>query len=267
MVSTISSDETQTNFILNTDEQQLSSLEQSSTSSLNSSISKTLYRPKARRADGTEVIVNSTETPLHRASSDVLIFHHCYFPRSLTSRVQNNTNTISERPLSSSPIEQYDNKQLFHLLDQIETENSSVDFTTILDQLTLSSIQTHQSDDSISLSSDGEDEDQENIFSFPNLFDQSSLFDEYYTTFTLNINDPRKLFIYTMTIGIVQLSPSLTIPYSLLNGRRPLLQCSIQTNFKRIRSKRQQYNCQVTAIESFTNMKHLKENDIILKVR
>jgi hypothetical protein len=116
------------------------------------------------------------------------------------------------------------------------------------------------------LISDNEDE-EENILFTPNLFDQSSLFQDYYTTFTININDPSNIFIYTMTIGIVQLSPSLTIPYSLLNGRRPLLQCSIKTSFKQIRSKREKHTCQVTAIESLTNIEHLKENDIILKVR
>jgi len=214
------------------------------------------------------MIVTSRENPLHHASSNILIFNHCHFPRSLKSREQIKTSTIiSDKQSPSPPIVQYDNNQLFHLLDQIENECSSFDFTTILNQLTLSSVQINQTDNNISLISDNEDENNENILIIPNLFDQPSLSQDYYTTFTININNLRNIFVYTMTIGTVQLSSSLTVPYSILNGRRPLLQCSIQTNFKQIHSKRPKYTCQVTAIESVNNIESLKENDIILKVR
>jgi hypothetical protein len=226
-----------------------------------------LHKPKIRRADGTEIIVNSTERPIHRTSSDVLIFNHCYFPRSLKSREQVHISTISETKLPSPEIKQYDNKQLVHLLDQIENECSSSDFTTILNQLTLSTVQTYEPDNTISKISDNEDEIKENIRIIPNLFDQPSLSHEYYTIYNINIENPKDIVVYTMTIGTVQLTPSLIVPYSILNGRRPLLQCSIQTNFKKIHSKRSKYTCQVTAIDSLRNIESLKENDIILKVR
>jgi hypothetical protein len=270
LLSSISFEENQTNILSNTDEYPTSSLEQSFASSSSHSITNTLHKPKVRRADGTEIIVTETIKPLRRASSNLLIFHHCYFPRSLKSHEQIHASTTSEKQVSSSsssPIEQYDNHQLFHLLDQIENDCSPIDFTTMLNQLTLSSVETHQTDNQISFRSDHEDEEKENTFIIPNLFEQSSLSRDYYTTFTVNIDDPRKMSVYTMTIGIVQLSPSLTFPYSILNGRRPLLQCSIRTSFKQIHSKRSKHTCQVTAIESLTNIESLKENDIILKVR
>jgi hypothetical protein len=259
--SSISVEENQIKFFLNTDESY-------SSSSSTSSIIKTLHKPIARRADGSEIIINSTERPLHHASSNILLFKHCHFPRSLKSQEQVTTSIISEKQLPYSPIEQFDNNQLFHLLDQIETECSPMNFTTMLNQLTLSTVQTNEINNNISLINDNQDEIKENIIIInPNLFDQSSLSHDYYTTFTLNIDNPKKIFVYTMTIGIVQLSPCLTVPYSILNGRRPLLECSIETNFKKIHTKRSNHTCQVIAIESLTNIESLKENDILLKVR
>jgi hypothetical protein len=239
---------------------------ESSIPPLNHSTAKTLHKPKARLPDGSERIVTSTENPLQPAPSNVLLFKHCYFPRSLTSRESVNTTATTISKLSSPvpPIKQYDSNQLFHLLDEIENECSAVNFTAMLDQLTLSSGHIHQTDDNISLTSDDQDED---ILIIPNLFDQPSLSHDYYTTFTININDPRELSLYTMTIGTVQLGPDLVIPYSILNGRRPLLQSSLQTNFKQVHSKQQKTTCQVTAVESLTHMEHLQENDIIVKVR
>ncbi len=70
-----------------------------------------------------------------------------------------------------------------------------------------------------------------------------------------------------MTLSIVQLSASILLPYSILNGRRPLLKCSNETCFKKIHSKQQMNTCQVTAIESSRNINQLQQNDIILKVK
>ncbi|CAF0894170.1 unnamed protein product [Rotaria sp. Silwood1] len=273
ILSKLSFDESQINISLNTNEHQSlsssTSLEQSltSSSSLNHSIIKILYKPIAQRADGSEIKISSTENSLQYTTSNVLPFNHCYFPRSLLSREQNNTNKITKRQLPSHPIEQYDKNQLFHLLDHLDNECSSVDFTTMLDQLTLSSVQIQNIDNNISLINDDDEyDDKENILIKTNLFDESSSLSDYYTISTFNIDDPRKLTLYTMTTGTVQLKPSCLIPYSILNGRRPLLQCSIETNFKQIRSKRQKHICQVTAIESLIDMKYLKENDIILKI-
>ncbi|CAF4463367.1 unnamed protein product [Rotaria sp. Silwood2] len=266
ILSNISFDESQTNISLNTDEHQSSS-EQSLTSSSYYSVIKTLHKPIARRADGSEVKVISKENSLQYTTSNVLPFNHCYFPRSLLSREQININKITKRQLPSPPIEQYNKNQLFHLLDQLDNECSPVDFATILDQLTLSSVQIQQIDNSsISLINNDEYDDNENIFIIPNLFDESLSLSDYYTISTFNIDDPRKMTLYTMTIGTVQLKPSCLIPYSILNGRRPLLQSSIETDFKQVRSKRQKHICQVTAIESLTDIEYLRENDIILKI-
>jgi hypothetical protein len=234
-------------------------------------MTKTLHKPTAQRADGTKVII-TPQRRLRRASSDILIFHHCHFPRSLKQREQVNMDVISEKQMSPSPtIKQYDHSQVFHLLDQIENESSPVHFATMLDQLTLSTVQIHRIDNNhnnnVSFINDHENENEDNISINPNLFDQSALSQEYYTTFNINIDDPKNVFLYTMTIGIVQLSPSLTVPYSILNGRRPLLQSSVQTNFRKIHCKKPKHISQVTAIDSTINTELLKENDIILKVR
>jgi hypothetical protein len=70
-----------------------------------------------------------------------------------------------------------------------------------------------------------------------------------------------------MTLSTVQLSASILLPYSMINGRRPLLQCSKQTHFKQIHSKQKKYTCQVTAVESSLNIAQIQQNDIILKVK
>ncbi|CAF3628949.1 unnamed protein product, partial [Rotaria sp. Silwood2] len=132
------------------------------------SVIKTLHKPIARRADGSEVKVISKENSLQYTTSNVLPFNHCYFPRSLLSREQININKITKRQLPSPPIEQYNKNQLFHLLDQLDNECSPVDFATILDQLTLSSVQIQQIDNSsISLINNDEYDDNENIFIIP----------------------------------------------------------------------------------------------------
>lgn len=219
-----------------------------------------MHRPIARRADGTEIVAISTKNPLEKASPNVLLFKHCYFPRKLFSTAQTKTSTITKSQSLSPPIEQYDKNQLFDLLDHLENQCSIIDFTTMLDQLNASSIPTQQVDDI-------EYTEKEYDFTIPNLFDQFSSLHNYFTTLTFDIEDSRKISIYTMTLSTVQLSPSNLFPYSILNGRRPLLQCSTHTDFKRIRSKQDKDIYQVTAIESSANIKDVKENDIILKVR
>ena len=252
---------------INPNEYQLLSLEQFEISTLNNSTRNILHKPKARRIDNSEIIIIPTDNSLQKTSTNALLFKHCHFPRSLLSHKRTNTNLEVEKNLSSSPIEQYDQNQLFYLLDRLDNHCSSIGFTKMLDQLTLSTIQTQQIDNNISLVNDNEYKDEENIVSISSLFDSSLLSSNYYEIFTFTVDNLRNLYMYTMTIGIVQLNSSCLIPYSILNGRRPYLQTSMKTNFKPIRSKQQKYNCQVTAIESLTDIDYLKENDIILKVR
>jgi hypothetical protein len=243
----------------NLDEQHLSS-------SLNHSITKTLHKPKARRADGSETTVVVSESSLKHPSSNVLLSNHCYFPRSLLLRERVNIDTELTKQLSSPPVEQFDNTEVFHLLDELENKCTNTDFTTMLDQLTLSFVPKHQTDNNPLLISDTDENEESSIF-IPNLFDQATLSQDYYKTLTINIEDPTNICLYTMTVGTVQLTPSLLVPYSILNGRRPSLQSSVQTNFKQIRSKRQKHTHRVTAIESLINMKQLEQNDILLEVR
>ncbi|CAF1226278.1 unnamed protein product [Adineta steineri] len=245
-------------------------VKESSVSSSNHSTIKTMYKPIARRADGTEIVAVSTENSSENVSSNNLLFNQCYFPRSLFSQESRNTNDMSKIDLPLLQIEKYDSVQLYHLLSEIENECTPMNFTKMLDQLKLSSVQIRQTEDNnTSLSTDEEeddDEDKENIDIIPNLFDQSSSSQEYYTTFTINIDDPRKISLYTMTIGTVQLCSEGVVPYSVLSGHRPLLQRSEETKFKQVRSKRRKQTHHVAAIESFTNIENLQKNDIILNI-
>ncbi|CAF3443963.1 unnamed protein product [Rotaria socialis] len=325
--STIFFDDSEINISLTTEEHQSSS-GHSSISSSNHSIRKTLYKPIARRANGSEITADSTKSSLQSTSTNGLIFQRCHFPRSLLSREQANANITIKRQLPSPPIQQFDISQLFYLLDRLDNESSSLqststnglifqrchfprsllsreqvnanitikrqlpsppiqqfdisqlfylldrldnesspsDFTVTLDQLTLSTVHMNRTDDNISLVSDNEYEDQETNFIIPNLFDQSTPLPDYYKISTYHVDDPKNLSLYTMTIGTVQLSSSHLIPYSILNGRRPLLKSSVGTDFRKVRSKRHKHTCQVTAIESLIDTEYLKENDIILKI-
>ncbi|CAF3393564.1 unnamed protein product [Rotaria socialis] len=263
--STIFFDDSEINISLTTEEHQSSS-GHSSISSSNHSIRKTLYKPIARRANGSEITADSTKSSLQSTSTNGLIFQRCHFPRSLLSREQVNANITIKRQLPSPPIQQFDISQLFYLLDRLDNESSPSDFTVTLDQLTLSTVHMNRTDDNISLVSDNEYEDQETNFIIPNLFDQSTPLPDYYKISTYHVDDPKNLSLYTMTIGTVQLSSSHLIPYSILNGRRPLLKSSVGTDFKKVRSKRHKHTCQVTAIESLIDTEYLKENDIILKI-
>ncbi|CAF3833548.1 unnamed protein product [Adineta steineri] len=245
-------------------------VKESSVSSSNHSTIQTMYKPIARRADGTEIVAVSTENSSENVSSNNLLFNQCYFPRSLFSQESRNTNDMSKIDLPLLKMEKYDNAQLYHLLSEIENECSPMNFTKMLDQLKLSSVQIRQTEDNnTSLSTDEEeddDENKENIDITTNLFDQSSSSQEYYTTFTINIDDPRKISLYTMTIGTVQLCSEGVVPYSVLSGHRPLLQRSEETKFKQVRSKRRKQTHHVAAIESFTNIENLQKNDIILNI-
>jgi len=257
------------------------------TSSLNQSLTQTLYVPKACRSDGTEIDHSPSKSPLPNASSSVLLFNLCHFPRSLTSRGQTNTNSTLKRQLPSLPIvqsseqKQFNSDQLYGLLDHLDnnsTQYSHNDFTKILDQLTLSNV-IHNNQDEINKNSsmenlslidinNNEEEEEENIL--PNLFYQplsSAEEKRFYSRLTINIDDPKNIFLYTMTLSTVQLSASILLPYSILNGRRPFLECSNQTHFKPIHSKQKKYTYQVTAIESSLNNEQLQQNDILLKVK
>ncbi|CAF2817031.1 unnamed protein product [Rotaria sp. Silwood2] len=260
------------------------------TSSLNDSLTQTLFAPKALRPDGTEMILSSSKSPLAHASSNILLISQVYFPRSLTLRGKMNTNSTSKRQLPSIPClqaneknenqhDQFDTKQLYDLLDHLDNgpkQYSNKDFTKMLDQLTLSTvihnnqdqINTNFSIENLSLFNNNiNNYDEETIF--PNLFDQSLPSTQeklYYTTLTINMDDLKNIFLYTMTISTVQISASILVPYSILSGRRPVLKCSKQTHFKQIHSKQQKYTCQVTAIESSFSIQQLQQNDIILKI-
>ncbi|CAF1320473.1 unnamed protein product [Adineta steineri] len=245
-------------------------VKESSVSSSNHSTIQTMHKPIARRADGTEVVAVSTENSSENVSSNNLLFNQCYFPRSLFSQESRNTNDISKIDLPLLQVEKYDSSQLYHLLSEIENECSPMNFTKMLDQLKLSSVQIRQTDDNnTSVTTDeeeGDDDNKENIDITTNLFDQSSSSQEYYTTFTINIDDPRKISLYTMTIGTVQLCSEGVVPYSVLSGHRPLLQRSKETKFKQVRSKRRKQTHHVAAIESFANIENLQKNDIILNI-
>ena len=255
-------------------------------SSLNLVLKQTLYVPKPQRPDGTEITVSSTKSSSLPTSANVLSLNHCCFPRSLTSRGKLSSTSSSKRQLPSLPVaqsseqkhvqhERFNANQLYDLLDHLDTnltQNSSLDFTQMLDQLTLTMGTETDHDEingslSIETNAHREEKKEENIL--PNLFNQpisSTQEKRFYTTFTLNIDDPKSLLLYTMTLSTVQLSASILLPYSILNGRRPLLKCSNQTNFKEICSKQRKYTSQVTAIESSLALHQLKQNDIVLKV-
>ncbi|CAF3232657.1 unnamed protein product [Rotaria socialis] len=258
----------------------------SSTSSLNDSLTQIIYAPKARRPDGTEVVCSSPNSPLPYASSSISLLNHIHFPRSLTSSEKLKTRATSKRQLPFLPClqssddneiqhEQFDTNQLYDLLDHLEkdsNQDSQIDFTEKLDQLTLSNVIYHhqepiQTDFSTENQSLINHNDQDYIL--PNLFNQSPSSTQeklFYTTLTIPVDDPKNIFLYTMTASTVQISASILVPYSILGGRRPVLKCSKQTHFKQIRSKQQKHICQVTAIESSLNLKDLQQNDIILKI-
>ena len=217
---------------------------------------------------------------MRHASSNILLFNHCHFPRSLTSREKQNSTLSTKRQLPSLPIiqsiesKQFQADQLYNLLDNLDNNsNQSLEnnFTNILDQLTLSTVVIQHQQDEINNNDTNlidQEEEEENIH--PNLFSQTFLTSQeklFYSKLTININDIKNLFLYTMTLSTVQLSASILLPYSILNGRRPLLKCSNETNFKKYSSKQKKnYTYQVTAIESCLNNEQFQQNDILLQV-
>ena len=256
-----------------------------SSTSLNHSLTQTLFKPKARRPDGSEVPIFPANHSFTHVSSHETPFDYSCFPRSLKSREKCNLNSSSsKRQLPSVPIAhsdeeksieyaQFDTHQLYHLLDHLDNESQasspSMDFTRMLDQLTLSTCTNPHPFRSPANQSLVEDLDASRDTTPPNLFDQSlpsAQETHFYTTITIPMDNPKNLSLYTMTLGTVQFSTSLLLPYSILMGRRPLLVGSTQTDFKPVRSKRQRYTCQVTAIESSLKTQPLKQNDILLKV-
>lgn len=256
--------------------------------SMNLSMTQSLLRPKARRPDGTEPVVlqASSSQPTSNSSSSKLPWNHLTFPRALTSRGKLNVTITSKRQLPSLPAlqvspeqkrvpdEQFDTNQLYQLLDHLDEHShrsSPVDFISMLDQLSLSTVldQSAQpiSQESTNAHSASDDSDEAIL---PEFFDHplpSAQEKRFYTTFTIPLSDPTTLRLYVMTCSIVQFSASIYLPYSVLAGRRPHLASSKQTSFTPVRSKRKNYTCQVTAVESSLNLPELKPNDILLKVR
>ncbi|CAF0759069.1 unnamed protein product [Adineta ricciae] len=247
----------------------------------------TVYIPKARRADGTELVLSSPSSSSPSSSSlskspvltNISLFNHSYLPRSLTTRGKSNVNSTFKRQLPAVPSsdqkpvlqEHISSEQLYDLLDNLDTRSSQDTFTHKLEQITVSTkVPTNEEshiDHSSVENSPVIDYNEKNILS--NLFNHcqtSSQEEQFYSTFQINIEDVKDLTLYTMTLSTVQLSASILLPYSILNGRRPLLTCSNQTCFKKISSKQPKNTYQVTAIEKSLNATELQPNDIILKI-
>ena len=262
----------------------------SSTSSLNDSFQQRLYTPKVRRSDDKEIIhlsspLTSSKSSLLCSSSNVLSINHCFFPRSLLLHRKIPTNSTLKRQLPSIPCvklseenliqhyQQFDKTQLYNLLDYLNNDSNSdshIDFTHMLDELTLSTITIQdQIKQNLSIDNNNNNDIEEDIL--PNLFEQSlpSIQEKlFYTILTIDTDDDLKtIVLYTMTLSTIRISASILLPYSMLNGRRPLLKCSTQTHFKQIHSKQPKHTYQVTAIESSLKVKQLQQNDIILKVK
>ncbi|CAF3602001.1 unnamed protein product [Adineta steineri] len=274
----------------------------SSSASSTQLLTQTLYAPKARRADGSEIILSSSssssisQSPLPGVSSNISLYNHSYLPRSLTSRTKLNTSSTSKRQLPSLPTiqsteqqqqqqeqqqvshEQFNPDQLYDLLDNLDNKSNQYsmnDFTKKLEQLSLSTV-IHNSEDQLNNNNNNSslienisinNDNEENIL--PNLFNHSLLSSQekhFYTTLKFNMDTINDIFLYTMTLSTVQLSASILLPYSILMGRRPLIKSSNETCFKEIHTKQQKNTCQVTAIESSLNTKQLQQNDILLQI-
>ena len=146
----------------------------------------------------------------------------------------------------------------------------------MLDDLTVSPLSTHlppiERDVSMENLSSLDAENSSDTFEtvLPEFFDRRNVCAEekrFYNIVNVSLNDRVEFSLYTMTFSTVQLTSSICLPYSLLNGRRPSLNFSKRTSFNRIRSKRENFNSQITAIDSATNFDGLKQNDILLKVK
>lgn len=154
------------------------------------------------------------------------------------------------------------------MLDQLDRTCSQDQFTDMLSNLRMTSVKQIDESSSIETQQD-ENEDEKSTEFYSNLFDKTSSSEKYFQHFTLTIDKPEFIRVYAMTIGTMKLTSNVWIPYSILDGHRPVLQISNETNFKRIRSKKMSNVCRVTAIDTSltTSMKNLKKNDIVIKVK
>ena len=169
--------------------------------------------------------------------------------------------------------QQLDKNQLYNLLDYLNNDSNSyshINFTNMLDELTLSTV-TIQDEIKQNLSIDNNDNDNVNEGKYSSKFIRTintiNTRKHFYTTLKIDVDNLKNILLYTMTLSTIRISASILLPYSMLNGRRPLLKCSKQTHFKQVHSKQSKYTYQVTAIESSLNIKQLQQNDIILKVK
>ena len=187
-----------------------------------------------------------------------------------------NTSSPSKRQLPSLPTvqiveeKQFQTDNLYDLLDHLDNHSTN-EFTDKLEQLRLSNVLQSSHEEINNIAAEEEEEKEQENIPPPNFFHQpssSSIQEElFYSVSTIHLDDPSNLSLYIMTLSTVQLSASILFPYSILNGRRPLLKCSNGTNFKQIPSKKTKSTYQVTAIESSLNNNQLQQNDILLKVK
>lgn len=228
----------------------------------------------------TSPILHTQKLPIKPIqTSDVGFLHRCHFPRSLTSHGKQLTNrSPPKRQLPSAPKvqsvepkQQFVPEQIYDLLDHLD-EKMHGNFTRQLEELTLSHvIPQSESENSTQIDNDEQNIVVENETILPDFFSQTIPIEQekrFYSIHTFHISNSQHLSLYTMTFSTVQLTGSLLVPYSILNGRRPFLQCSNETNFKQIPSKkRSNLTYQITAVEDAFNNPDIQQNDIILKVR
>lgn len=236
-----------------------------------------LVRPVALRPDGTKAdsVPSSTREITKPWQSSA-------FPRSLTSRktlpVNNSKRQLPSVPIVepkiTTPIEQFQSEQVFQLLDNLSSndeEKSSKTFFSLLDQMKTIHVEPNCSSFSFTESNPVEQFsfNEKLRISAEKLFQHSicSGAERFYRTFVVSLNDSTNLPLYEMTVSTVQFSSTIQLPYSILDGRRPLIKYSNRTNFKPIQSKRNTWTCHVTALESPLETNSLKQNDIILQVK
>jgi hypothetical protein len=244
---------------------------------------KTLNRLNIRRVDDSKSLDMDSTMSLERTTSSVLLLNRCFFPRSLINKKHRVLSTTSITQVSKSNIEQFDFDQVLQLLDQLVSTCSHDQFAAMLSQLTVTShsqAQTHAKTDALLVNNadaidndddddddDADDNSSQSTILYSNLFDLQYESHNYYTIQTIIIDQSNQLSVYPMTISTLQVNSGSIIPYSIVSGHRPVLQRSLTTKFKRIRSKRPVHTCHVTGVDSMTShAEHLRENDIIYQV-
>ncbi|CAF0837534.1 unnamed protein product [Adineta steineri] len=214
----------------------------SSSASSTQLLTQTLYAPKARRADGSEIILSSSssssisQSPLPGVSSNISLYNHSYLPRSLTSRTKLNTSSTSKRQLPSLPTiqsteqqqqqqeqqqvshEQFNPDQLYDLLDNLDNKSNQYsmnDFTKKLEQLSLSTV-IHNSEDQLNNNNNSvienisiNNDNEENIL--PNLFNHSFNPDQLYDLLDNLDNKSNQYSMNDFTKKLEQLSLSTVI--------------------------------------------------------